>query len=152
MLLEQQERLSVQHLIEHYQNSTALSIDHSCTICYPQPRVITVNFQNFWNWIENHYFGDSFTLYSVHALPTYCQAFRNEPNTNKSQAVINLAVKLLLSIRYSIRPSSFPDLLHLFLNVTYRTNYFEEPVTLELLNNLNRDLTLQVPILKHHNV
>lgn len=42
------------HLIEH---STALFIDHSCTICYPQPIVITISIQNFWNWIETYYKG-----------------------------------------------------------------------------------------------
>src|SRR5436305_12445406 len=100
MLLEQQERISVQHLIEHFQNSTALSIDHSCTICYSQPRVITVTFRNFWNWLETYYFADTYTLYSVHALPVYCQAFQNDPNINKSPSVTNLATQLLLSIRY----------------------------------------------------
>src|SRR3954454_20151798 len=82
MLLEQQENLSVKHLIEHFTNLTALSIDHSCTICYPRPQLVTVEFENFWNWIETYFCGDTFTLYTVQALPIYCVAFQNDTSIN----------------------------------------------------------------------
>ena len=141
MLFEQQEQLSVQHLIQHFQREIPITVDHSCLICFPQPRVIPVTFLNFWNWIEQYYFGDSFTLYTVSALPIYCQAFRNDPNIIKSQSVVNLAVKLFLSIRYKRLPDSFTDLLYIFLNFTFRTNYFQDPITPQLINSFNSDIT-----------
>src|SRR5438034_6153988 len=141
MLFEQQEQLSVQHLIQHFQREIPITVDHSCLICFPQPRIIPVTFLNFWNWIEQYYFGDSFTLYTVSALPIYCQAFRNDPNIIKSQSVVNLAVKLFLSIRYKRLPYSFTDLLYIFLNFTFRTNYFQDPITPQLINSFNSDIT-----------
>ena len=141
MLLDQQEVLSAKHLIEHFQNLTPLSIDHSCTICYPQPNVVTIQFKNFWNWIETYFLADTYTLYSVAALPVYLTAFQNDPNTHKSQQVVDLAVKLLLSITYFIRPEPFTDLISFFLNFTYRTKYFQNPITAEIINQFNLDLT-----------
>ena len=139
MVFEQQEQLIVKHLYEHHriEYQPLSTIDHSCTICYPQPQAITVSFQNFWNWIETYHFGESFTLYTVQALHIYFQAFERDSNTNKSQQVINLAVKLFLSIRYLVRPTDFQDILFFFLNFTYRTNYFKDPVTPEIINNFN---------------
>ena len=102
MVFEQQEQLIVKHLYEHHriEYQPLSTIDHSCTTCYPQPQVVTVSFQNFWNWIESYHSEESFTIYTVQALHIYFQAFERDSNTNKSQQVINLAVKLFLSIRY----------------------------------------------------
>ena len=144
MLFEQQEQLSVRHLIQHFQREIPITVDHSCTICFPQPRTIPVTFLNFWNWIERYYFGDSFTIYTVSALlgliiffnfffAVYCQAYRNDPNINKSQFVVDLAVKLFLCIRYKRIPDSFTDLLYIFLNFTFRSNYFQDPITPQLI-------------------
>src|SRR5581483_8271736 len=139
MLFEQQDRLSARHLIEHFQDLIPTSIDHSCIICFPQPQVITTQFQNFWDWIEKYYFGETFTLYTVQALQTYFIAFNNDPNNTKSQQVIDLAVKIFLSISYSQRPWSFPDLLFIFLNYTHRSNYFQDPITSELIQRFEAD-------------
>jgi hypothetical protein len=93
-------------------------------------------------------------LYTVQALHTYFTAFQNDPNTKKSQQVVDLATQILLSIAYSIRPNSFTDLIYFFLNFTYRTNYFKNPVTADLINTYNSDITTantssatQVPLL-----
>src|SRR6266498_2366478 len=140
MLFEQQEQLSVRHLIQHFQREIPITVDHSCTICFPQPRTIPVTFLNFWNWIERYYFEDSFTIYTVSALPVYCQAYRNDPNINKSQFVVDLAVKLFLSIRYKRIPDSFTDLLYIFLNFSFRSNYFQDPITPQLIADFNSDV------------
>jgi len=140
MLFEQQEQLSVRHLIQHFQREIPITVDHSCTICFPQPRTIPVTFLNFWDWIEQYYFGDSFTIYTVSALPVYCQAYSNDPNINKSQFVVDLAVKLFLSIRYKRIPESFTDLLYIFLNFTFRSNYFQDPITPQLIADFNSDI------------
>jgi hypothetical protein len=140
MLLEQQEDLSTKHLIEHFQNLIPLSVDHSCVICYPQPKVVTVEFQNFWNWIETYFLADTYTLYSVAALPIFITAFNNDPNTLKSQQVVDLAIKLLLSISYFVRPEPFTDLISFLLNFTSRTNYFQNPVTTDIIQQFNKDL------------
>jgi hypothetical protein len=154
MQSEEQEKLSARHIVEHFKNSIPLSIDHSCTICYPQPKTVSVGFKNFWDWIEAYFLADTYTLYTVQALHTYFIAFQNNPNTKKSQQVIDLATKILLSIAYSIRPNSFTDLIYFFLNFTYHTNYFKNPVTADLINTYNSDITAantlsatQVPLL-----
>jgi hypothetical protein len=141
MQFEEQEKLSARHIVEHFKNLTPLSIDHSCTICYPQPKTVSVEFKNFWDWIEAYFLADTYTLYTVQALHTYFTAFQNDPNTKKSQQVIDLAIKILLSIAYSIRPNSFTDLIYFSLNFTYRTNYFKNPVTADLINTYNSDIT-----------
>ena len=136
MLFEQQEELSAVHQSEHNNpdfDYLPHTIDHSCLICFPRPQLIPVNFLNFWNWIENYYNGVEFTIYTVSSLSIYSFAFRNDPSNNKSAQVINLAIKLFLSITYSVNPTSFPTLLHEFLNYTYYTEYFTLPVTPELI-------------------
>src|SRR4051812_28524299 len=104
--------------------------------------VVTVEFENFWNWIEIYFCGDTFTLYTVQALPIYCVAFQNDTNINKSQKVVDITVELLLSITYSVRPESFSDLIYFLLNFTYRTNYFKNPVTVELIDNVNLEISV----------
>ena len=137
MLFEQQERLEVQHFLEYLQGKPTLSVDHSCEICYPVPEVVTVLLKNFWDWIKSYHHRESFTLYTVQALHIYCILFNQDPNTNKSNRVVDTAIKLLLSIKYTIRPISFPDILYYFLNFTNLTNYFRSPLTPELITNFN---------------
>ena len=50
---------------------------------------------------------------------------------------MDTSIKLLLSIKYTIRPISFPDILYYFLNFTSLTNYFRSPLTPELIANFN---------------
>src|SRR6266542_5005290 len=133
MLLEQQEEISVKHLIQHFNRAIPTIVDHSCLNCFPRLQVIPVTFLNFWNWIETYYFGKNFTLYTVSALPIYYETFRRDPNTTKSSFVISLALKLLLSISYYRRPSLLQDLLYYLLNFTFCTNYFENPITPEVI-------------------
>ncbi|PKC56201.1 hypothetical protein RhiirA1_402318 [Rhizophagus irregularis] len=140
MLLEQQEATSVQHLIQHFNREIPTVIDHSCTICYPTPQTVTIQFRNFWNWLETYYRAETFTLYTVQALPIYCAAFQNDSNSTKPPQVVDLALKILLSISYFVRPDVLEDLVYYFLNFTFRTNYFNNPVTPELINTFNADL------------
>ncbi|CAG8767577.1 17466_t:CDS:2, partial [Rhizophagus irregularis] len=140
MLLEQQEATSVQYLIQHFNREIPTVIDHSCTICYPTPQTVTIQFRNFWNWLETYYRAETFTLYTVQALPIYCAAFQNDSNSTKPPQVVDLALKILLSISYFVRPDVLEDLVYYFLNFTFRTNYFNNPVTPELINTFNADL------------
>ena len=140
MSFERQEALSVQHLIQYFNRELPTVIDHSCVICFPTPETVTIQFRNFWNWIYTYYRADTFTLYTVQALPVYCVAFQNDTNFTKSFQVVDLAVKLLLSISYFVRPTSLEDLVYYFLYFTFRTNYFNNPITPELITAFNTDL------------
>ena len=82
-----------------------------------------MEFRNFWNWLETYYRAETFTLYTVQALPIYCAAFQNDSNSTKPPQVVDLALKILLSISYFVRPNVLEDLVYYFLNFTFRTNY-----------------------------
>ena len=134
-LLEQQESLAAQHLTEHFSRTLRYiphTVDHSCLICFPRPNIVPVEFGNLWNWIEAYHSGKEFTIYTVQALPTYITAFKNDPNNRKCDQVVIIAIGLLLSITYDIKPD-LPGLLFEFLNFTQRTNHFENPITVEII-------------------
>src|SRR5579862_1873388 len=141
-LQAQHEQLSEQHRIDHLTKDYRLIVDHSCVVCFSRPRVVTLSFQNFWNWIKTYHAGTKFTVYSVQALHVYFAAFKNDPNNKKCRQVVNIAVQLLLSITYTIRPTLY-NLLYAFLNLTYRTDYFANPVTPEVIQAFRDRLELE---------
>ncbi|CAB4405682.1 unnamed protein product [Rhizophagus irregularis] len=115
-------------------------IDHSCQTCYPSPLVLPPTFQNFWNWISNYFFATNYTSYTIKALPVFCQAFQLDNNRIKGAQVLTLSRDLLFSIRYHQRPDPIRNLVFFFLNLTHRTNYFNNPVTPQLVTQLNTDI------------
>ena len=70
----------------------------------------------------------------------YCRAYLNDSNTVKSGPVIKLARQLLFSIRFETHPISITDLIFYLINFTYRTDYFQNPVTPKLITDLNVDI------------
>src|SRR3984885_8003718 len=138
----QHERLSEEHRIDHLTKDYRLIVDHSCVVCFSRPQVVTLSFQNFWNWIKTYHYGIKFTVYSVQALHVYFAAFKNDPSNKKCRQVLDIGAKFLLSITYTTRPS-LPNLLFAFLNFTYRTNYFANPVTPEVIQAFRDRLELE---------
>lgn len=138
---EQQLQLTTRHTAQHLSNiNPPTTVDHSCRICYPPPLVLPPAFQNFWNWISNYFFAVSYTSYTIRALPIFCQAFQLDNNRIKGLQVLILSSKLLFSIRYQQRPDSIRNLVFFFFNLTHRTNYFNNPVTPQLVAQLNTDI------------
>jgi hypothetical protein len=140
-LFEQQQQVSIYHIAEHHSNTTNLTTtDHSCHICYPPPQYLPPAFQNFWNWINTYWHAISYTSYTVQALPVFCQAFQQDTNNYKGHQVVLLLRDLLFSIRYSQRPDPITDLVFYLFNFTYRTNKFDNPVTPEIINQLDQQV------------
>ncbi|CAB5379958.1 unnamed protein product [Rhizophagus irregularis] len=138
---EQQLQLTTRHTAQHLSNiNPPTTVDHSCRICYPPPLVLPPAFQNFWNWISNYFFAVSYTSYTIRALPIFCQAFQLDNNRIKGLQVLILSSKLLFSIRYQQRPDPIRNLVFFFFNLTHRTNYFNNPVTPQLVAQLNTDI------------
>ena len=104
------------------------------------PLILPPTFQNFWNWISNYFFAVNYTSYTIKALPVFCQAFQLDNNRIKGAQVLTLSKDLLFSIRYYQRPDPIRNLVFFFLNLTYRTNYFNNPVTPQLVAQLNTDI------------
>src|SRR3954470_199904 len=114
-LLKQRIQLTVYYTAEHILNNIT-TVDHSCQNCYPPPFDLPVAFQNFWNWIRNYYFADTYTSYTIQALPIFYQTFQQDPNNFKGNQVVKLAIELLYSVRYQRKPDPVTTLIFHFLN------------------------------------
>ena len=134
-LFEQQLQLIIYHTAEHLANINPITtVDHSCRICYPPPLILPSAFRNFWDWISTYFFAINYTSYTVQALPIFCQAFQQDTNRIKGTQVLILSKELLFSIRYSRKPDPIRTLVFFFLNFTHRSNYFNTPITPQLIN------------------
>ena len=127
-----------------HRNNEPLSRDYSCLSCYPLNNILPdLQFQNFWTWLSNYYRTDTYSAYTITALPVYCQLFQQEQTEKISTRTTTYLVKLLFSIRYIEAPLSLHKLILEVFQLTFRTNFFTEPVTQALY--LIVDLFLSSP-------
>jgi hypothetical protein len=111
MNFEIQEERILQHLFAHHTNQP-LNQDYSCLICYPTSnRIPNQQFIHFWNWLQRYYNAESYSSYSVTALPLYLQLFQEETFPTNSHRTTTYLVKLLFSFRYRTRPFSLTQLI-----------------------------------------
>src|ERR1043165_9957182 len=133
MSFEEQEQEIERHCLLHRSNEP-LTRKYFCLICYPlTENVPDQQFQNFWNWLNRYYRPDTYTAYTVNALPVYCQLFEREPDTSQiSHQTTNYLVKLLFSIQFEEQPISLHKLILEIYQLTSQTNYFRQAVSHDL--------------------
>ena len=129
------------HLTEHRLRSVTEK-NTACLYCYPPPanNKLPQSFINFARWICNNHFAYQFSGYTVTAFQVYLVKFRKDFVTGPlSESTTKAAHKVLLSNGYTRKPNPILLLLY-FLNLTNRTNYFQQEVTTGLLAQLTTEL------------
>src|SRR5215210_3098298 len=116
-----------------YESNEPLTREYSCLICHPLTNTVpNTQFQNFWLFLSTYYPVETYSAYTVTALPVYLHLFRQEPTQDISERTVAYLIKLLFSIRYYTPPDSLHKLILEIFQLTFRTNYFNEPVTHDL--------------------
>src|ERR1043166_2175347 len=132
MSFADQQREIQRHQTLHESNEP-LTKEYSCLICYPVTNIVPNNqFQNFWLFLSTFYPVDTYSAYTVTALPIYLHLFRQEHSQDIFEKTIAYLIKLLFSIRYYTYPDSLHKLILEIFQLTFQTNYFTEPVTYDL--------------------
>src|ERR1043165_98484 len=132
MSFEDQQREIQRHRTLHESNEP-LTREYSCLICHPVTNTVPNNqFQNFWLFLSTYYPVDTYSAYTVTALPVYIHLFREEPTQDISERTVAYLIKLIFSIRFYTYPNSLHKLILEIFQLTHRTNYFVEPVTHDL--------------------
>jgi hypothetical protein len=126
---------------QQHRRELPLNRDFSCLVCYPLTNQLpSEQFQNFWLWLLNYYEPATYSAYTVNAFPVFLHLFRSEiPTGDSNPTHINISVKtttylikLVYSIRFETNLSSIHSFVFRIYQLTYRTNFFEEPVTSDL--------------------
>ena len=137
---ELQARIATTHLTEHIQHLPLTERDISCETCYIKPKrnKLTQQFNHFWYWVYQYENAQTFNSYTTTAFEAYLEEFKQEDpeQTTVSLQLSTRSFNTLLSIRYHPVPRESKRLHLYFLNLTKKTDYFNNPVTEELIENL----------------
>ena len=119
MSFADQQREIQRHQTLHESNEP-LTKEYSCLICYPVTNTVPNNqFQNFWLFLSTFYPVDTYSAYTVTALPIYLHLFRQEPSQDISEKTVAYLIKLLFSIRYYTYPDSLHKLILEIFQLTF---------------------------------
>lgn len=143
---EEYDREIARHAIAHIQQRTAIAKERFCSICYPVTEPLEeqlVDFQHFWNYLTERYHAVQYTGYTIVALSLYIRLIREDlqqENTYISDRTVDILTRLLLSCQFSRRDEDLKDIIFEIFQLTHRTNYFLQGVTLPLLRQVQRDI------------
>ena len=117
-----------------------------CQQCYPPPETIPENFVNFWTWVSNYCYANTYTAVSIVSLNTFVAIYKSEvpEDIYVSYRVANYAYKLLSSLTYTDEP--FDELwVHFLINLAPQTSYFDNPVDDFIFQELRQTICLGNP-------
>ena len=131
---EVQERLIEQHLREHLEGQEIQTRDTSCLVCFPFSidTTFTPQFRNFWTWIQSYCYAEQCTNYTFAAFSAFAERITTETNPAlPSQTFVRIVVRLLLSIRYTQRPTSLQDFAFTVIHLAVRNRNFRSSISQE---------------------
>src|SRR4051794_10441874 len=120
-----------EHHKEAHRNNTPLEKDASCIQCNPINRIVTKQFENFWDWISSEYNTTTFSDCSLVAFKLYLDSYRE--NAHNSNKTTKAAVALLYCLNYYLYPADLPSVLQHLLLVTHTTECFENSFNTSIL-------------------
>ena len=87
------------HLDKHNRERPIEDLERKiyCTLCYPPPSEISLEFFNFWHWLKDNHHAEQYTSYTVQSYQLLITNLRSD----NSNFIYDLIAKVVSSVSYT---------------------------------------------------